>query len=179
MSFLKRFNDNRADCKKEKEEMREEIEEKEKKLEAEAVRNAIAEGKLRRKAREIESTLRTFENDIREIRYNIGSPLLFNVNVIDDSGFNENFKIEVRNTDEFLTTFANRLITKSAIECDFLLAYAAVNLRKDRQLKYEKLISPETQLKDINRIGSEVYLQFRLDDKEASENVPVINILYF
>ena len=179
MYLLNRSNKNQADCEKEKEEMREEIEEKEKKLEAEAVRNAIAEGKLRRKAREIESTLRTFENDIRDIRYNIGSPLVINVNVIDDSGFNEYFKSEVRNTDEFLTTFANRLITTSAIECDFLLAYAAVNLRKDGQLKYEKLVNPQTQLKDINRIGSEVYLQFRLDDKEASEDVPIIDILYF
>lgn len=178
MYLFNRSNENKADCEKEKEEMREEIEEKEKKLEAEAVRNATAEGKLRRKAKEIESTLRTFENDIRDIRYNIGAPLVFNVNVVDDSGFNQNFKSEVRNTDEYLTTFANRLITESAIECDFLLAYAAVKLKRDGQLKYEKLVNPQTQLKDINRIGSEVYLQFRLDDKEASEDVP-IDILYF
>lgn len=167
------------DCEKEKEEMREEMEEKENKLEAEAVRNAIAEGKLRRKAEEIETTLRNYEAEIRELRYSIGEPLTINVNIVDDTDFNENYKVSVRRTDEMLTTFANRLIYDNEILCEFLLVYAAVQTKTDGRLEYDNLIYPDVKLKDISRIGSEVYLQFRLDDKEASENVPVVSILYF
>ena len=164
MFLFNRNTSDDSDCEKQKDD----IEQKKAELEAEAVQNAIAEGKLRRKARDIENTLLNYASELRQLRQSIGPPLKLTVNVVDDYKLNKTIYTQTRNIDEYVSVFADRFLHEQSIEYDFVSAFAARDMDEVESGTYADKVDKLTPLKLLTQLNGIVYLQLRLSNGKAS-----------